>query len=130
MALSEIIIAITIHLLVPAMGVVVYVKLCRRLLAEGASPIFLAQLFLLFVCYGGALLVILTSLFWHWSGMASVGTFFLAILAPVLLFPVSLSLWKQRQRSLAHGLAWRACLGYYALLAALLFSTLLIRAAA
>jgi hypothetical protein len=33
---SEIIIAITLHLLVPAMGVVAYLILCRRLLANGA----------------------------------------------------------------------------------------------
>lgn len=53
---SEIITAITLHLLVPAAGVAVYLLLCRRLLAAGASLLFLAQLFLLFVCYGGLLL--------------------------------------------------------------------------
>jgi hypothetical protein len=126
---SEIIIAITLHLLVPAMGVVAYLILCRRLLANGASPMFLAQLFLLFVCYGGALLVFLTSFFWYWSGMASLGAFFLILAAPILLAPVLFSLWKQQARSLAHRLAFRACVGYFALIAAVLCSTLLIRAA-
>jgi hypothetical protein len=96
MTSSEIITAITIHLLVPAAGVVAYLALCRRLVVAGASPMFLAQLFLLFVCYGGAFLVVLTSLFWYWSGMASLGVFFLILAAPILLFPVLLSLWKQK----------------------------------
>ena len=127
MTSSEIITAITIHLLVPAAGVAAYLMLCRRLLAAGASLMFLAQLFLLFVCYGGVLLVLLTSLFWYWSGMASVGVFFLMLAAPVLLFPVLLSLWKQKSPSSAHRVAFRACVGYYVLLAMVLCSVPLIR---
>ena len=127
MTSSEINTAITIHLLVPAAGVVAYLALCRRLFVAGASPMFLAQLFLLFVCYGGALLVVLTSLFWHWSGMASVGVFFLILAAPILLFPVLLSLWKQKSHSFAHRMAFRACAGYYILIAVLLCSAPLIR---
>ena len=107
---SEIIIAITLHLLVPAMGVMAYAIICRRLLAKGASPMFLAQLFLLFVCYGGALLVFLTSLFWKWSGMASLGTFFLMLAAPILLAPVTFSLWKQQDGSLTHRVAFLAAI--------------------
>jgi hypothetical protein len=122
MTLSEIITSISIHLLVPAAGLVAYLILRQRLLATGASPIFLAQLFLLFVCYGGVLLVLLTSLFWQWSGMASLGAFFLILAAPVLLFPVLLSLWKQKSHSSAHRVAFRACAGYYVLLAFLLCS--------
>lgn len=118
MSASEIITAITIHLLVPAAGVVGYLLLCRRLLATGASFLFLAQLLLLFVCYGGGLLVVLTSLFWEWSGMASVGCFFLMLGAPVLLLPVSISLRKARA-SFAHRVAFRACMIYYFLLLAL-----------
>ncbi len=127
MTSSEIITAITIHLLVPAACVAAYLMLCRRLLAAGASRMFLAQLFLLFVCYGGVLLGLLTSLFWYWSGMASVGVFFLMLAAPVLLFPVLLSLWQQKSPSPAHRVAFRACVGYYVLLAMVLCSVPLIR---
>lgn len=126
MRLPEIITAISIHLLIPAVGLVAYLVLCRRLIAAGASALFLAQLFLLFVCYGGVLLVLLTHLFWQWSGMASLGFFFLILAAPVLLFPVLLSLWKQKNHSFAHRVAFRACAGYYVLLAVLLCSAPLI----
>jgi hypothetical protein len=115
---SEIIMAITIHLLVPAAGMAVYLLLSRRLLAAGASLLFLAQLLLLFVCYGGLLLVVLTVSFWEWSGMASAGFFFLLLGAPVLLLPVSISLSKART-SYAHRMAFRACIAYYLLIAAL-----------
>lgn len=115
---SEIITAITIHLLVPAAGMAVYLLLSRRLLAAGASLLFLAQLFLLFVCYGGVLLVVLTIWFWEWSGMASLGFTFLMLGAPVLLLPVSISLWKARA-SFVHRMAFRACIAYYLLIAAL-----------
>ena len=127
MSLLEIITAVLIHLLVPVVGLVAYVILCKRLLVTGASPIFLAQLFLLFVCYGGVLLVLLTNLFWYWSGMASLGILFLISVAPVLLFPVLLSLWKQKNHSVLNRVAFRACAGYYVLLAVLLCSVPLIR---
>ncbi len=42
---SEIITAITIHLLVPAAGMTVYLLLSRRLLAAGASLLFLNDYF-------------------------------------------------------------------------------------
>lgn len=117
---SEALTAVSIHLLIPAAGLVAYLVLCRRLLAVRASRVFPAQIFLLFVCYGGVVLVLLTSLFWQWSGMASLGVFFLLLAAPVLLFPVLLSLWKQKNQSSAHRAAFRACAGYYILLVVLM----------
>ena len=118
----EILTAISIHLLIPAAGWVTYLILRHRLLAAGASTLFLAQLFLLFVCYGGVLLIVLTSLFWHWSGMASLGFLFLILVAPILLLPALLSFWKQKGHSFAHLMAFRACAGYYVLLALFLCS--------
>jgi uncharacterized membrane protein SirB2 len=42
---------------------------------------------LLIICltYGGLLLVVLTELFWRWSGMASLGTFYLILVAPIIM---------------------------------------------
>lgn len=127
MTLSEIITAVTIHLLVPAAGLASYLVLHRRLTATGSSPVFLAQLFLLFFCYGGVLLVLLTGLFWQWSGMASLGAFFLILAAPVLLFPALLSLRSQKNHSPVHRMAFRACAAYYILLASLLCSVPILR---
>jgi len=43
------------------------------------------ELFMIFATYGGLLLVILTELFWKWSGMASLGTFYLILGAPIVM---------------------------------------------
>jgi uncharacterized membrane protein SirB2 len=42
---------------------------------------------LLIICftYGGLLLVVLTELFGRWSGMASLGTFYLILVAPIIM---------------------------------------------
>ena len=81
----EIVIAVCIHILVPASGVVLFVNLCRRMReASVPDPPFI-QLFILFFTYGGLLLVLLTAMFWKWSGMASLGVGYLAIIAPFVL---------------------------------------------
>jgi len=43
------------------------------------------ELFIIFATYGGLILVFLTELFWHWSAMASLGTFYLVFGAPVVM---------------------------------------------
>ncbi len=117
MTTNEITVAVTIHLIIPAMGFGAYLLVCRRLFAQGASRFFLAQIFLLFACYGGLLLVLLTSLFWEWSGMASLGTLFLLFIAPLLLVFVIRNLRRLPAHSPAQRLAYRASIGYFVLLA-------------
>src|SRR4051812_8093695 len=72
-----------IHLLVLFFGVgyfFVLRKNMNRVLGNGAHEF---HLFFEFICYGGLLAVLLTSLFWEWSGAASLGMFFLIFVAPV-----------------------------------------------
>lgn len=107
-----------IYVCVPIAGVLVYLVICQRLYAAGASWLFLGQLFFLFFCYGGTLLVLLTILFWEWSGAATLGAAFLVFVAPIGLLPVMGDLWRRRESSRAHLIAFRACVGYYLLLAA------------
>jgi hypothetical protein len=73
---------------------------------------------LLFFCYGGVLLVILTILLWEWSGAATLGAAFLVFAAPLALLPVTVDLWRRRDSSPGHRIAILACIGYYLLLAA------------
>jgi hypothetical protein len=116
---AEILIALFIHVLVPATGYMVYERLRGRLKAAGHSERFLLHLFWLFFCHGGLLLVILTILFGEWSGMASLGGFFLILVAPILLLPGTLHLWKKRFQDTPHQWAYRASLGYYVTIAGL-----------
>src|SRR5947208_11089968 len=96
---SEFIVGLFIYLVVPLAGLIWYVKLCRQLRKRGAPAGLSKQLFIIFLCWGGVLLEALTAVFWHWSGLAAVGMFFLIIVAPVLLFFVTLGLERQNCNS-------------------------------
>lgn len=101
-----------VHLLAPLAGLQLYRRLCRRMQAAKveAPPAF--AFFLLFVTYGGALLLLLTRLFWHWSGAALVGLVYLLFLAPVILAVVAFLLSSKRAVSPYHRAAFVASLGY------------------
>src|SRR4051812_36221951 len=116
MKASELIPGLFIHLVVPLAGLIWYIKLCRQLRKRGAPAGLSTQLFIIFLCWGGVLLEALTGMFWHWSGLATVGTFFLILVAPVLLFFVTLGLERQKLQFTAQRNALYACYGYYALL--------------
>ena len=122
---TEIVTAVLIHLVVPSAGLAWYLLLRRRLQQQGASSAFLWQLFLIFFCWGGLLLLVLTALFWQWSGMATLGAGFLYFIAPFLIGAVAFSLTGIERRSVAQQIALRACLSYYAALILLYASALL-----
>lgn len=112
----QILIALFIHVLTPLAGIACFILVARRASREGASRLFQAELFFLFTVYGGWLLVVLTSLFWEWSGMASLGALFLLFIAPFVLLPIAFHLWKSRNASFVHMRAFQAAIGYYPLL--------------
>lgn len=116
MSLSEIIIAIAIHLLVPLLGIVAFLLLCHRMKrAQIPSPPFFPY-FILFGTLGGWLLVLLTALFWQWSGMASIGVFSRVLAAPVLTALLALSLRSYRTLSTYHYIAYTTSIGYTSLI--------------
>ncbi len=112
--------ALFVHLLAPLLGLGAYARLCKKLREQGAPTVFLIELFLIFFCWGGLLMVILTSLFWQWSGMASLGCAFLLFIAPFLMGGVGIHLARLPQPAAAQRLAMRACFAYFAALVLLL----------
>ena len=105
-----------IHLVVPLAGAVVYFRLCRRLNAQGESPGVLLLLFWLFFCWGGVILVGLTALFWSWSGLASLGAFFVLFVSPFVVLPATIGVrYLTRDSALAES-AWLSCVLYYILI--------------
>jgi hypothetical protein len=96
-------IPLLIYLAVPTLGLWVYFRLARQIASAGEPTWVGLVYFALFFCWGGALLVVLTGLLWSWSGMASLGMFFLILVAgPAFLL---LALWLFRHRSFS---SWRA----------------------
>ena len=112
MPLSKVIAAVGGNLVVPLLGVVVFGLLCRWMCrARVPSPPFLSY-FILFATFGGWLVVLLTALFWEWSGMASLGVFFLALVTPFVTAALAWSLRRRRALSSFHRSAFIASIGY------------------
>jgi len=108
--------ALTIHLIVPLIGLGLFEFLRRRMYRENIGSPPNIEIFVLFVCYGGWLLVILTGLFWFWSGMASLGFFFLLAIAPLFLLGCSYRLFLHRKISKYHLIALYASILYIAIM--------------
>lgn len=127
MPLSKVITAVAIHLLVPLLGVAAFFLLCRRMWrAQIPSPPFFSY-FVLFGTFGGWLLVLLTALFWEWSGMASIGVFSLVLIAPFVTAAIALTLRSRRSLSAFHRSAFAASVGYSGLMLASVLGWLGIR---
>ena len=94
MSVSEIIRAVLIHLVTPAFGLACYIWLCTRMHRRGIpEPPYITYVFL-FSVLGGWLMILLTALFWYWSGMASIGALFLAFISPFVASVFALSSWR------------------------------------
>jgi len=82
MTFSEILISTIIYLILLLIGLLIYVSIIRKIKIETD---FNFHLLLTFVTYGGLLLTILTTVFLKWSGLASLGVFYLIIVAPIVM---------------------------------------------
>src|SRR5882724_11427396 len=92
MPISKIIAGIAVNILVPLLGGVAFILLCRKMRRmDIQSPPFF-YLFILFSTYGGWLMVGLTALFWEWSGVASLGCLYLLLIAPFVTSGIAFSL--------------------------------------
>jgi hypothetical protein len=85
MTVKEIIIALTIHLIIPLVGLICFLKLKKQMEIENVQKAPKIELFIIFANYGGLIIVALTALFWKWSGMASLGIFYLIVGAPITM---------------------------------------------
>jgi hypothetical protein len=113
MSVKEIIIFVFIHLLVPLAGLLVYFRLLARLKKQNLVSTLGIYFLIIFVTYGGLLMVVLTAFFWRWSGMASLGTFYLLLPAPVLMGITAYNNNKLNSLSRYHRLAFQLGVFYF-----------------
>lgn len=85
MTAKELIIGLIIHLFLPLAGLLYFLRIKKQIEHENITNAPIIELFAIFATYGGLLLVILTTFFWQWSGMASVGIFYLILGAPFVM---------------------------------------------
>jgi heme O synthase-like polyprenyltransferase len=104
--------ALLIHLVVPAAGLQWFLWLRGEMREEQVENPPVISLFIIFATYGGLLLVILTTFFWYWSGMASPGLAYLLFLAPIVMLVIAWRLYPQRKLSRFHRAAFIASICY------------------
>lgn len=114
MTASEIIIAITIHLILPLIGILYFQRLRKQMKRDNISNTPTIELFIIFSTYGGLLLVALTTLFWKWSGLASLGTFYLILGAPIAMGIIALRHRQTKTISKYHKWTYLSGLLYFA----------------
>lgn len=101
-----------IHVFVPAGGVLAYFIVLHRMKKEHTPYPPFRSLLMVFANYGGVLLVLLTGLFWKWSAMASLGTAYLVLVAPLIMGAVAYKQFPTRAVSKYHCLVYRLALIY------------------
>ena len=113
MTTIEIIIALTIYLILPLTGLIFsatketdekrkHIKCTDNRIIFGST-------------YGGLLLVALTTLFWQWSGMASLGTFYLILGAPVAMGIIAYRHRKTKKDTKYHKWTYLSGILYFAI---------------
>jgi len=81
----EVIIALIIHFIIPLAGLIYFLRLRKQMKKENIQNAPIIELFIIFVTYGGVILVVWTELFWYWSAIASLVTFYLILVAPIVM---------------------------------------------
>jgi hypothetical protein len=116
MPISIVIAGIAVNILVPLLGVVIFVLLCRKMRQTHIQSLPFFYYFILFATYGGWLMVFLTALFWEWSGMASLGVLYLVLIAPFVTGGIAFSLRSSYALSVFHRVAYIASIVYSGLM--------------
>jgi hypothetical protein len=120
--MNRIVTAIIIHVLVPLGGVALFGLLYIRMKrVQLPNPPFLPY-FVLFFCFGGWLLIGLTASYWVWSGMASLGVFWLLLVAPWITAALGWRLRRNRALSPYHRVAFIGSLAYTGFMLVLLLA--------
>ncbi len=115
MTIAEIIIALTIHLLLPLIGLFNFIQLKTKMKKKEIQNAPIIELFIIFATYGGLLLVTLTALIWKWSGMASLGTFYLILGAPVAMGVIAYRNRKTKKDTKYHKWTYLSGILYFAI---------------
>lgn len=112
MTTQQTVTAVMIHLLMPLAGIILFAWLYRLMIKSSIPQPPVIPMFLLFITLGGWLLVALTVALWQWSGMASLGVFFLALAGPWLTLGSALRLRTSRDKSPFHKWIFRLSAAY------------------
>ncbi len=106
-------IPILIYLALPFSGLILFALLVLKMYNEKISNKPIAELFVVFLSYGGIIVFMLTTLFWYWSVLALIGLLYLAFIAPILHVIICIYLRKEIKSSLFHKRIYQSLLLYF-----------------
>lgn len=110
---KEIIIAVGIHFVIPLIGLLYYFWMVHQTRKEKIPNAPIIELFVIFSTYGGLLLAVLTTLFWKWSLMASIGSLYLILGAPILMGLIGYRRHRTRDFSKYHSGVYVSSMAYF-----------------
>ncbi|MFV2057841.1 MAG: hypothetical protein ACC707_15345 [Thiohalomonadales bacterium] len=105
-----------IHALILVIGVAAYTVIVQRLRKAEVDSYLLVALFFIFGIYGVLFMLLLSIMFWGWSGMASIGVTALVTISPIFMYSNALFLWKKRKTSIYHFRVYMASILYIPIL--------------
>lgn len=112
--------------MVPVIGVIAYFWLVRRMKKEDVPEAPSIQLFWIFGTYGVLLILLLTSIMWKWSGMASLGAFAAILVGLVIMGITALTTYKNRLLSAYHTIAFWLSVAFFGIILVLIGTSILI----
>ena len=113
MTIGQIATAALIYIALPLAGLCWFILLCRNMHRNRVPDPPVLPLLILICSYGGLLMMLLTALFWEWSGMATLGLGYLVIVAPVLMGVAAYQLKPRQAVSPIYRRMYRSALAYY-----------------
>lgn len=93
----ETITTIFIYIIIPIIGIVLFFYFNHKLKPYENNELFTLKLITVFGCLGGLVLLFFTTVFWKWSGLASLGTAFLFLVAPILMALIAYDSFRKRK---------------------------------
>ncbi len=115
MSFFEIILALTIYISIPLTGLIIYFRLRRQIRKEKIENAPLNELFIIFATYAGLMLLFISCLVYanSWSGMASLGIFYLIFIAPIVMGRIAYRHSKTKINSKYHNWTYISGLLYF-----------------
>jgi len=106
-------IPILIYIVTPIVGFILFIKTLIKLSPIQKTKAFTLKLFLSFSILGGLLLLFLTILFWKWSGMASIGSIFLILFAPIIMGVIGFESYRKLEIDSGEKILFRFSIAYF-----------------
>ena len=126
MTLREIILATIIRLFIPLIGIYYFIEMYRQMKRENIITPPTLALFFIYATYGLLLLVVLIAVYEKVDGIASIETFYLIFIAPIVMAIIAYRYRKIRSRSKYHKWTYVSSLFYFVIIVAAVFSLILL----